>query len=126
MLNQPVIHTIDREPILREIAADRKQHRDPSPDALGRVGIAFLVEIQHLPTAATPSTDEASPLRDDPQPISTAGMNKFPMGIGSSLVGQGHLRRKRGVADQIATGSASVGADTDSRPCNHSCKAAFT
>ena len=90
VLFEGVINAIHLQQITGEIAADRKQNRDPSTDAFGRVGITLLVEIEHLTLPTTPLADDAAPLWNDPQTISDFRMDVLPMGIGSGLLGESH------------------------------------
>ena len=93
---------VHRQHIIGQVAADRKQHRNAAANAFAGIGVAVLIEIQDLPSAAHPTADQSTPLRNDPQPITAAGMHKVPVGVGGRLLGEGHGHPpERGVATSL-------------------------
>ena len=77
------IATGQRQTVAGQVAADREQHGDATPDALAGIREALLVEIENLALVAAPLRHQATTLGHHPQAIATGGVHKLPVGIGS-------------------------------------------
>jgi hypothetical protein len=72
-----------RKLVVWQTSCDGKQHGEPPTHGLGRIQKAFEIEVDHLMTRATPTTDEAPAFGHHPQQISTGRIAELPVRIGS-------------------------------------------
>ena len=128
VLLEGMVDAIHRQHISGQVSADRKQHRNAAANAFARIGVTVLVEIQDLPPPARPTTHQTTPLGNDSQPITAAGMHEVPVGVGGRLLGEGHGHppMRGGSFIHLASRSAFVGAAADLRLSSHCSNAAFT
>ena len=87
MLLEGVVDAIHRQHISGQVAADRKQDWNATANAFAGIGVTVLVEIQNLPSCANPPADLTTPLGDDSQLVTTAGMREVPVDVGGRLLG---------------------------------------
>jgi hypothetical protein len=64
MLLQRVVLTINLEQIPGQVPTDRKQHRDPAANAVRRIGVTLLVEINDFAPLAAPLAHDAAAFRE--------------------------------------------------------------
>lgn len=78
------------QPIARQAAGDREQHREATPHRLGRVEKALQIEVDNLMARAAPAADQAAALGHNPQQVTCGRIAEFPVGIGRLALNQGH------------------------------------